>query len=99
VIVRPGGLTDDPASGSVALTESTSVAGSISRDDVAALVVKALRSKKADGKVGARVCVSLCACVCVCVCELKGCGSVACSLSGPESGGLILRGSSKSKCP
>lgn len=52
VIVRPGGLTDDPASGNGVLTESTSVAGSIARDDVAALVVKALLSKKADGKVG-----------------------------------------------
>lgn len=52
VIVRPGGLTDDPASGNGVLTESTSVAGSISRDDVAALVVKALLSKKTDGKVG-----------------------------------------------
>jgi len=51
VIVRPGGLTNDPASGNGVLTESTSVAGSISRDDVAALVVKALLSKKADGKV------------------------------------------------
>jgi hypothetical protein len=51
VIVRPGGLTNDPASGNGVLTESTSVAGSISREDVAALVVKALLSKKTDGKV------------------------------------------------
>ncbi len=33
------------------LTESTQVAGSISREDVASLCLKALFSKKADGKV------------------------------------------------
>mmetsp|Transcript_19612 Transcript_19612/g.54653 ORF Transcript_19612/g.54653 Transcript_19612/m.54653 type:complete len:272 (-) Transcript_19612:187-1002(-) len=55
VIIRPGGLTNDPASGNGVLTESTTTAGSISRDDVAALVVKALLSKKADGKVLAAV--------------------------------------------
>lgn len=63
VIIRPGGLTNDPASGNGVLTESTSVAGSISRDDVAALVVKALLSKKADGKV--RVCMRMFVCVCM----------------------------------
>eukprot|EP00983_Pelagomonas_calceolata_P100379 1158561-Pelagomonas_calceolata.AAC.1 len=54
VIIRPGGLTNDPASGNGVLTESTTTAGSISRDDVAALVVKALLSKKADGKASAK---------------------------------------------
>jgi hypothetical protein len=33
------------------LSESTSISGSITRDDVAALAIKALLSKKADGKV------------------------------------------------
>ncbi len=52
-IIRPGGLTDDAATGSAALTEDIKVAGSVTRDDVAALVVKALFSKKTDGKVRA----------------------------------------------
>ncbi|KAL6762655.1 NAD(P)-binding protein [Haematococcus lacustris] len=50
-IIRPGGLTNDPASNTGVLTESVQVAGSIGRDDVALLAVKALFSKKADGKV------------------------------------------------
>lgn len=36
------------------LSESTSISGSITRDDVAALAIKALFSKKADGKVHGR---------------------------------------------
>lgn len=49
-IIRPGGLTNDPASGSAILTEDTSASGSITREDTAALVIKALLHKKADNK-------------------------------------------------
>ena len=49
-IVRPGGLVSEPATGRGALTEDSGVCGSIARDDVSQLVVKALFSKKADGK-------------------------------------------------
>ncbi|PSC68750.1 DNA mismatch repair MLH1 [Micractinium conductrix] len=48
IIVRPGGLKSEPATGSGVLTEDTTVCGSITRADVADLVVKALRS---DNKV------------------------------------------------
>lgn len=51
VIIRPGGLTDDAPSNAGVLTEDMTACGSISRDDVASLVVKALFSKKADGKI------------------------------------------------
>ncbi len=50
-IIRPGGLTNDAATGNGALTEDLSVSGRVTRDDVAAVVVKALFSKKTDGKV------------------------------------------------
>ncbi|KAI3434499.1 hypothetical protein D9Q98_002574 [Chlorella vulgaris] len=51
VIVRPGGLTSEPSTGNGILTEDTLVCGSISRGDVADLVVKALRSDRTNGKV------------------------------------------------
>ncbi|GAX79482.1 hypothetical protein CEUSTIGMA_g6923.t1 [Chlamydomonas eustigma] len=51
VIIRPGGLTDDTPSKAGVLTEDFSACGAISRQDVASLVVKALFSKKADGKI------------------------------------------------
>ena len=51
VIIRPGGLTDDAPSKAGVLTEDVTACGSISRDDVASLVVKALFSKKSDEKV------------------------------------------------
>ena len=50
-IIRPGGLKSEPATGSGVLTEDRSVCGAINREDVADLVVKALFSDKADGKV------------------------------------------------
>jgi hypothetical protein len=50
-IVRPGGLKSEPATGSGVLTDDMSVVGSICRDDVADLVVKALFSPKTDNKV------------------------------------------------
>jgi len=49
-IVRPGGLLSEPPTGKGLLTEDAAVCGSVSRDDVAALVVGALFSKKADGR-------------------------------------------------
>ena len=51
IIIRPGGLQSEAGTGNGALTESTSVCGSIAREDVADLVCKALRSDKADRKV------------------------------------------------
>lgn len=51
-IIRPGGLKSEPATGNGVLTEDTSVCGSITREDVANLVIKALLSKKTDNKVG-----------------------------------------------
>ena len=53
-IIRPGGLQNDDASGNGVLTEDTSVCGSITRADVADLVVKSLFSPKTDNKVGAQ---------------------------------------------
>jgi nucleoside-diphosphate-sugar epimerase len=49
-IVRPGGLVSEPPTGNAVLTEDASVCGAIMRDDVADLAIKALFSKKADGK-------------------------------------------------
>lgn len=47
-IVRPGGLTDDPATGTVTIAESTG-RGSIPRDDVAAVVTACLDSPETIG--------------------------------------------------
>ena len=44
-IIRPGGLLNDAPSGAAALTEDTSVLGSVSRADVADLVVRQLDSE------------------------------------------------------
>lgn len=49
-IIRPGGLTNEPATGKAVLTEDFSACGSITREDVATLVIKALLSNKADNK-------------------------------------------------
>eukprot|EP00798_Chlamydomonas_sp_ICE-L_P006405 gene6405-3020_t len=51
VIVRPGGLTNDAGTGKGFLTEDKTVSGSISRSDVADVVLKALFSKAATGKI------------------------------------------------
>ncbi|KAI7838153.1 hypothetical protein COHA_008084 [Chlorella ohadii] len=51
VIVRPGGLKSEPATGTGVLTEDITVCGSITREDVADLVLKALRSDLANNKV------------------------------------------------
>ena len=49
-ILRPGGLSDDPASGTAVLTESGDVMGGINRADVAALIVRCLNSDNTVGK-------------------------------------------------
>lgn len=50
-IIRPGGLQSDAATGAGVLTEDAGVCGAITREDTAALVVKALFSAKTDNKV------------------------------------------------
>lgn len=50
-IIRPGGLKNEPGTQRGVLTENRSVCGGISREDVAELVVKALFSPNAAGKV------------------------------------------------
>ena len=48
--MRPGGLSDDPATGSAILTESGDVLGGINRADVASLIVTCLKSDKTVGR-------------------------------------------------
>eukprot|EP00775_Hariotina_reticulata_P010556 gene10556-10716_t len=50
-IIRPGGLKSEPATGSGALTDDVTICGSITREDVADLAIKALLSPKTDNKV------------------------------------------------
>ena len=50
VIVRPGGLKTEPATGTAVLTEDTSICGAIHRADVAALVVQCVLKDAANGK-------------------------------------------------
>ena len=47
-IIRPGGLKSEPATGTAILTENKMAIGSIHREDVAALVIKALNSPKTE---------------------------------------------------
>jgi nucleoside-diphosphate-sugar epimerase len=58
-IVRPGGLKSEPKTGKAILTEDTKAIGSIHREDVAELVVKALGSEGTVRKVLSAVDVSL----------------------------------------
>jgi hypothetical protein len=51
VIIRPGGLKSEPATGKGVLTEDKSICGAIHRADVASLVVKCVLKDKANGKV------------------------------------------------
>ena len=51
VIVRPGGLKSDAATGTGVLTEDTGICGAIHRADVASLVVKCVLKDSANGKV------------------------------------------------
>lgn len=50
-IVRPGGLLSEPATGQGVLVENAQVAGSITRMDVADLVIRCLQSPRAAYKV------------------------------------------------
>lgn len=50
-ILRPGGMTDDPASGTAIRTEDHSVMGVISRADLARLVVECLDDESTSGKI------------------------------------------------
>lgn len=50
-IIRPGGLKTEPMTGKAILTEDNTVIGSIHREDVADLVVKALSSSNTERKV------------------------------------------------
>jgi uncharacterized protein YbjT (DUF2867 family) len=51
VIIRPGGLKSEPATGEGVLTENYQVSGTIHRADVAELVVKCLFSEVANNKI------------------------------------------------
>ncbi len=50
-VIRPGGLLSEPATGQEVLTEDVTVAGSIPRAAVAALVGRCLKSDKSDNKI------------------------------------------------
>jgi len=50
-IIRPGGLKTEPMTGQAILTEDTTAIGSIHREDVADLVIKALHSPSTQRKV------------------------------------------------
>ena len=50
-IIRPGGLVTQPMTGKACLTENNLVIGSIHREDVADLVVKALNSPRTERKI------------------------------------------------
>jgi nucleoside-diphosphate-sugar epimerase len=50
-IIRPGGLKSEPATGEAILTEDKKAIGSIHREDLADLVVRALVSQKTERKV------------------------------------------------
>lgn len=51
VIVRPGGLKTEPATGKAVLTEDNTVCGGIHREDCADLIVDCIFSSKAKNKV------------------------------------------------
>jgi hypothetical protein len=51
VIVRPGGLKSEPATGTAVLTENVGICGAIHREDVADLVIRCVLKEKANGKV------------------------------------------------
>ena len=50
-IIRPGGLKQEPATGTGVLSEDINVCGAIHREDVAELAVRALFSPRAANKV------------------------------------------------
>ncbi len=50
-VLRPGGLSDDPATGDGFLTQDAGVLGTVTRADVAAQLVRCLESDKTRGQV------------------------------------------------
>lgn len=54
-IIRPGGLKSEPMSGNAILTQDTKAIGTIHREDVANLVVKALEAPNTERKVFAAI--------------------------------------------
>lgn len=50
-IIRPGGLVSEPMTGTAILTEDVTAIGSIHREDVAELVIRALDSPRTERKV------------------------------------------------
>lgn len=50
VIIRPGGLSNEQATGSAVLTEDASVCGAVAREDVAELVASAALKGSSSGK-------------------------------------------------
>lgn len=51
IIIRPGGLKSEPATGNAVLTPDPTIAGSIHRADVAELVCRCLQSDRANDRV------------------------------------------------
>jgi uncharacterized protein YbjT (DUF2867 family) len=51
IVIRPGGLKSEPATGNGILTEDPRIAGTIHRADVAQLVCHSLNSEKANNKI------------------------------------------------
>lgn len=54
-IIRPGGLVSEPTTGTAILTEDVTAIGSIHREDVADLVVRAIDSHNTERKILAAV--------------------------------------------
>ncbi|WP_071516610.1 SDR family oxidoreductase [Geitlerinema sp. PCC 9228] len=54
-VIRPGGLKSEPPTGNGILTEDSSVAGTITRADVAQLICECLTSDKANNRILAAV--------------------------------------------
>ena len=50
-IIRPGGLLSEPATSQGLLTENYRVAGSITRTDIAELIIQCMQSNKAENRV------------------------------------------------
>jgi nucleoside-diphosphate-sugar epimerase len=50
-VLRPGGLSDDPATGSAFLTRNTDVLGTVTRTDVATQLVRCFENDTSKGKV------------------------------------------------
>ena len=51
VVIRPGGLKSEPATGNAVLTSNPKIAGTIHRADVAQLVCQCLQSEQANNQI------------------------------------------------